>query len=114
MKPHLEYVIALDDGLVAAIKRDYVTNNLHKRVSMDRYIKDILSFSISASGSVGRTLNYGVSSIAVNNGINRIARDLLRDIKGLSFLEIGYLCDLGGYLQFHVYTATFNEAGQWQ
>ncbi|UKZ10930.1 hypothetical protein CZP2022_207 [Vibrio phage C-ZP2022] len=107
---HLNQVVSYSDGLYEAAARDYVTYNLHKRITMDAYFKHALSFSIHGNGTIQYSNDYvRTPNTFLIEGLKRIGRECLVGLPGLEFLDLGFVEEVAGSLYFHVYDARFNE-----
>lgn len=116
MKPYLQTITTLSDGLYEAILRDYVANNLHNKISMDGYVKEVLRFTVDTSGNIVRENKWTKQeSIQVHEGLFRIARELFIGIDGLQHIDLGFIECIADTLYFHVFDASFDQRiSKWQ
>lgn len=116
MKPYLESVVSLSEGLYEAILRDYTTHNLHSKITIDGYVKEVLRFSADNNGVISRKNKWvPYENTQVIDGIRRLVAEMMLGIPGLTFIEIGFVEYVADTLYFHVFTANFDERiSTWQ
>ncbi len=111
MLQQLTIIQTSSHGWYEAIAREFVTRDLHKQISMNTFLRDVMRFTADAQGNLIRNGKWTcvVESPSIAQHFQRIAFEMFSGIEGLVFIDVGFHSYVGDTLNFHVYSAYFDE-----